>query len=68
MLNSPPDKFLIPVYKIHLYVTLPPSGLYRLKINHMPTQETGLDWISFSTSYEEGWFECTLNMPDKENI
>ena len=29
-LNSPPDKFLIPVYKICLYATLPPSGLYRI--------------------------------------
>ena len=30
ILNSPPDKFLIPVYKIFLYATLPSSGLYRI--------------------------------------
>ena len=30
IMNSPPDKFLISVYKICLYATLPPSGLYRL--------------------------------------
>ena len=29
ILNSPPDKFLIPVYQIYLYATLPPRGLYR---------------------------------------
>ena len=30
ILNSPPDKFIIPVYKIYLYATLPPSGLCRI--------------------------------------
>ena len=30
IMNFPPDKFLISVYKICLYATLPPSGLYRL--------------------------------------
>ena len=27
ILNSPPDKFLIPVYRIYSYATLPPSVL-----------------------------------------
>ena len=30
ILNSPPGKFLIPVYKVYLYATLPPSEFYRL--------------------------------------
>ena len=30
ILNSSPDKFLIPVYKIYLYATLPPRRLYHL--------------------------------------
>ena len=30
ILNSPPDKFLIPVNQTYLYATLPPRGLYRL--------------------------------------
>ena len=27
ILNSPPDEFLIPAYKIYLYVPLPPKGV-----------------------------------------
>ena len=64
ILNSPPDKFLIPVYKVYLYVTLTPSGLCRIQISHMSTQETGLDWITFSTSRQVGWIGCILNIPD----
>ena len=30
ILNYSPDKFLIPVYKIYLHATLPPTGLYRV--------------------------------------
>ena len=30
ILNSEPDKFLIPVNQIYLYATLPPRGLYRI--------------------------------------
>ena len=30
ILNSPPDKFLIPVNQIYLYATLPPRGLCRI--------------------------------------
>ena len=30
ILNSPPDKFVIPVYQIYLYATLPLRGLHRL--------------------------------------
>ena len=30
ILNSPPDKFLISVHKICLYVTPPTSGSYRI--------------------------------------
>ena len=43
ILNYQPDKYLFPVCKIFLYATLPPSGLYRIQINHMSTQEIGLD-------------------------
>ena len=52
ILNSPPDKFLIPVYKIYLYATLPPNELYHIQINHMSKQETRLNWITFSTSHQ----------------
>ena len=68
ILNSPPDKSLIPVYNIYLYATLHRSGLYRIEINHMSTQETGLDWITFLTSHQVGWIECILNIPDQKNI
>ena len=30
----------------------------------MSTQETGLDWITFSTSHQLGWIECTRNILD----
>ena len=61
-LNSPPDKFLIPVYKIYLYATLPPRVVYHKKINHISTQETGLDWITISTSHHIDWVECIANI------
>ena len=68
VLNSPRTKFLIPVCQIYVYPTLPSRGLYHLKINQMSTQETGLDWITFSTSHQIGWIECILNIPDYKNI
>ena len=30
IMNSLPDKFIIPVYEIYLHVTPPPSGCYHL--------------------------------------
>ena len=68
ILNFLPDNFLIPVYKFYLYATLTQSGLCRIKINQMTTQETGLDWITFSKSHQVGWIECIRNIPDEKNI
>ena len=34
----------------------------------MSTKETGLDWITFSTSHQVGWIECILNITGWENI
>ena len=46
ILNSPPAKFLTPVYEIDLYTIPPASGLY-----HMYIQRVGLDhFLNISSS------------------
>ena len=57
ILNSLPDKFLVPVYKSYLYATLPPS------LSHI---NKGLDLITFSTSHQVGLTEFILNIPDRK--